>query len=276
MGDSTSADSGATSLHLRPAGYEVVRECLTLQQQAVPRSKLGRVFGARPLHPDATSWFGGAIGEIRVGELLSRLGPDWTVLHAVPVGTRGSDIDHVVVGPPGVFTINTKRHPGAKVWLVDRMLMVAGQKTDYLRNSRHEAQRAAKLLTAAVGAPVEVTPLLVLVEVASMTVKQRPTDVAVLTDSGLLRWLLRRTPTLSPEQLDRVAAAASHVRTWHKTADASVDESHMPEFALLRAEDRQARTRRRVWSLMAIVVAGVVGIQVLPAAVSALLAALSG
>jgi hypothetical protein len=32
------------------------------------------------------------------------------VLHAVPVGDRGSDIDHVVIGHGGVYTVNTKTH----------------------------------------------------------------------------------------------------------------------------------------------------------------------
>ncbi|MBG6212216.1 hypothetical protein RCH23_000129 [Cryobacterium sp. CAN_C3] len=44
--------------------------------------------------------------------MLSKLGPEWTVLHAVPVGSGSSDIDHVVIGPAGVFTINTKNHTG--------------------------------------------------------------------------------------------------------------------------------------------------------------------
>ncbi|WP_403020875.1 nuclease-related domain-containing protein [Salinibacterium sp. GXW1014] len=245
-----------------PAGYSVVRECLELQRNAPARKGIARALGLSPLHPDARSWFEGALGEIRVGALLERLGPEWAVLHAVPVGTRGSDIDHVLVGPAGVYTVNTKRHPGARIWLGERMLMVAGQKTDYLRNSRHEAARAAKLLSAATGEDVTVRPLLVLVGTGSMTVKQRPTDVTVLTDTQLLKWLDRRIPQLSTEQLRARADAASDPRTW--TKDAPALEPHQGDaFEALRIEEARAETVRLLWKavpLAAVVIGAVAAV----------------
>ena len=72
----------------------------------------------------------GAKGEEKVANeppSLARSG----VLHAVEVGQNGSDIDHVVIGPPGVITLNAKRHPRGKVWVGERMVMINGQKTDY-------------------------------------------------------------------------------------------------------------------------------------------------
>ena len=52
--------------------------------------------------------------------MLAQLGPEWTVLHSVPVGRGKSDIDHIAIGPPGVFTINTKFSPGKDVWVAGR------------------------------------------------------------------------------------------------------------------------------------------------------------
>ncbi len=53
----------------------------------------------------------GAIAEEHVGALLDRLPRDrWRVVHDVTLG-RGN-VDHIVIGPPGVFTIETKSHPG--------------------------------------------------------------------------------------------------------------------------------------------------------------------
>lgn len=66
----------------------------------------GRTEGTHP----SQSWRVGAAGERRVAEDLrsrTRADPLWQSLHSVPVGTQGSDIDHVVLGPGGVFTINT-------------------------------------------------------------------------------------------------------------------------------------------------------------------------
>ncbi len=53
----------------------------------------------------------GAAGEEHVGALLDALAsPSWRVIHDASLG-RGN-IDHIVIGPPGVFTLETKSHPG--------------------------------------------------------------------------------------------------------------------------------------------------------------------
>lgn len=86
---------------------------------------------ARRLHTDGTgadhSWRLGADGEITVAAVLSALtepsrldrlrrrAPAWRVLHSVPVGTGRGDIDHVLIGPPGVVTINTKHHRAGRL-----------------------------------------------------------------------------------------------------------------------------------------------------------------
>jgi hypothetical protein len=60
--------------------------------------------------PEIGRWRRGAEGERKVGAVLEGLGPGWHVLHDVSLG-RGN-IDHVLVGPAGVFTIETKSHRG--------------------------------------------------------------------------------------------------------------------------------------------------------------------
>jgi nuclease-like protein len=53
----------------------------------------------------------GALAEEHVGGLLDQLPDDrWRVIHDATLG-RGN-VDHIVIGPPGVFTIETKSHPG--------------------------------------------------------------------------------------------------------------------------------------------------------------------
>jgi|CXWK01.1.fsa_nt_gi hypothetical protein len=82
------------------------------KQRSKIRAYAGRMLGART---DERAWRLGAQGEETVGRALDRLPDGLHVLHSVPVGQRGSDIDHVVIGPPGVFTINTKHHPDKRV-----------------------------------------------------------------------------------------------------------------------------------------------------------------
>jgi hypothetical protein len=53
----------------------------------------------------------GATGEEHVGRLLDQLGGrGWGVIHDASFGN--GNVDHIVVGPPGVFTVETKSHPG--------------------------------------------------------------------------------------------------------------------------------------------------------------------
>ncbi|MBH0109595.1 NERD domain-containing protein [Salinibacterium sp. NG22] len=247
----------------RPAAYAVIEELFRVQETMEPQNVLHQLFGFRPVHPHAQSWFSGAIGERKVGDLLLQLGPEWAVLHAVPVGKGDSDIDHVVIGPAGVFTINTKRHRGKKIWVGERMLMVAGQKTDHLRNSRHEAKRAAKLLTKATGIPVGVHPVLAIVEPASFTFRQRPQDVSIMDARRLPRWLKRRRAVLAPDELARIIDAAAEVRTWHPTADLSIDPSYRERFSELERKDHQAYLVRLAWSLAIAIAAGAVAVSFL-------------
>ena len=236
-----------SDLLTRPAGYEVARACLDLQSGHPERSSAQRFFGIDPMHPDAVSWFQGTLGEIRVGRVLAKLGPEWTVVHSVPIGNRGSDIDHIVVGPAGVFTINTKRHRGKKIWVGDRRLLVSGQKTDHLRNARYEAERAAGILSRSLGDVIPVTAVLVIVDSAGITTRSRPDGVTVLTDGELLRWLTRRKTTLQPDAAAHLSRIATDSRTWGPALAADVDAAVMSAFESLRVEDRRAFTVRRAW-----------------------------
>ena len=81
--------------------------------------------------------------------------------------------------------------------------MVNGQKTDYLRNSRFEAKRAAKLLSAACAFNVNVTPVIVLMA-SSMKVKSKPEGVEVVGRKQIVKWLSSRPVVLNPDAVDRI------------------------------------------------------------------------
>jgi hypothetical protein len=100
------------------------------------RSRVGSFLArAFDVKTDERAWRVGAGGEETVCAKLEKLViHGWHVLHAVPVGDRGSDIDHVVIEHGGVYTVNTKTHPGGKVWVGKRQVRVSGHATNYLRN----------------------------------------------------------------------------------------------------------------------------------------------
>jgi hypothetical protein len=196
------------------AGAMAREQALALKQAAPVRSFLARALGVRN---DERAWRIGADGEEKVAarlEKLLRKDPRWRILHAVPVGERGSDIDHVVIGPGGVFTINAKHHPGAKIWVAGETFMVNGQRQPYIRNSRHEAKRAVRLLSASCGFPVEVASLVVPVRAADVTVKQAPDDVMVVTRARVARWLRKRPEVLRADVIEAIFASARSSKTW--------------------------------------------------------------
>ncbi len=165
----------------------------------------------------AGSFAAGARGERTVGRQLNRWAAryGWYVLHAVPVGQRGADIDHVIIGSFGVVTVNTKT-TGTAVWVGQYGLTIGGRPADYLRKSRSEAARAARLLNAATGLSVPVQPAIVFVTAHRVTIcRAGPGDVAVLASPRLLRrWLCRQPPVLPPAQIETIYQAARQPASW--------------------------------------------------------------
>jgi hypothetical protein len=203
-----------TDLSLVRPGAAARDRAVAERREAPVKSLFARVLG---VHTDERAWRIGADGEELVAAQLARLGPAWKALHAVPVGGRGSDIDHVLIGPGGVYTINAKNHPGAGVWVGGNTVVVNGARTWYVRNSRFEARRAAGLLTARVGFPVHVTGLIaVICDRTKFTVKSQPPggDVYVLTRRTVTDWLSQRGTVLSPAQVGAVFEVARRSTTW--------------------------------------------------------------
>jgi hypothetical protein len=244
------AERTAILLGERVPGQAVIEELMAVQSLVRPRTWLQRVFGRSPLSPESWPWYKGALGEIAVGRILEQLGPEWLVLHAIPVGKGSSDIDHLLVGPAGVFTVNTKNHSGQTVWVAGRTLMVAGKKTRHLHNAAFEASRASKLLSAAVGAAVDVTPMVVVVNPKSLTIRSKPEQVVVVRDSQLLAWLKRCKRRLGPSEVGKIAAAAVLARNWHRTPTVTGNTDALQhEFNTLRLLVDQSRRRRAAWVL---------------------------
>lgn len=190
------------------------------EELAERRARLGRfrTWAGRVLdvHTDERAWRVGAAAEETVGrELESLRDSGWRVLHSVTVGAGASDIDHVLIGPGGVITVNSKHHPNGNVWVIRNQVRVNGRYVPYLRNSRHEAARAARILSQAVGFPVLATPCLIFrLGDGKFTMKEDPLDVLVLRATKAAKAIRARSGILNLGEIEQVYEAARRSTTW--------------------------------------------------------------
>ncbi|RZS53448.1 nuclease-like protein [Microcella putealis] len=229
---------GVLALRSRAPGYAVAQKCLEVQAAAEAHDPALRTEHRTVLAPDARSWFIGAQGERHVGTILSKLGPEWLVLHAVPIGAGTKDVDHLVVGPPGVFAINTKHHRDARVWVGDHVLRLNNSNTQHLRAARSDARDASRRLTAAAGYPVSVTSVLALVGEQSIVDGRRGPrhDPIVVSSRGLLAWLTQLPRRLSDAELGHLRLVSEEPITWHIDRSAANTLRVMQRFDRLEAE----------------------------------------
>ena len=166
---------------------------------------------------DLRNWAVGYVGEEHVALELARLTDGWYVLHGVPIGVDGTDIDHVVIGPPGVFTINTKHHPGHVVDVKGDAIFIGPAYQPYIPKARAEASRASARLAAVL--PPEI-PVLPIITVVGATIRHRERTVGVeVVDADYLVYALTSEPeVLSSDAVDKVFAIARRSTTWTTVA----------------------------------------------------------
>lgn len=160
------------------------------------------------------SWRTGLVGERRVGAELDRLSAQgWSALHSILL-RNSVDIDHLLIGPGGVFSINTKHYPNRNVWVGnDSVTVDHGPPHPYTRRVRAEARRVQRVLTEYSGGVVDVQPALVFVGVIELDKAPTLDDVHV--------WRQREVASvgslngkLTPEQVNSLYAIARHRRVW--------------------------------------------------------------
>lgn len=183
---------------------------------AQPPGFVARLFAwlmRRPVKTD--SWNLGIAGEKVIGAELNRLTRcGWYVLHSVPLPRIKADIDHLLIGPGGVFTVNAKNHRDRHVWVGDHSVRVDhGKAYPYLRTARREAERAARVLTKACGFPVKAQGILAFVAPAELRVVPTLLDVRAFEDRSLSS-LAPLTGVLTAEQAERVYQVARDRRLW--------------------------------------------------------------
>lgn len=113
---------------IEPAAIELGAAGASAQQEFVRRHskgesrireahpRLGRLILALSDDPQSTrAWQSGATGERKLGDRLASLGDSVIALHDRLVPKSRANIDHIVIGPAGVYVIDAKRYRNAKI-----------------------------------------------------------------------------------------------------------------------------------------------------------------
>ncbi len=180
-----------------------------LAAAAVPHGAISTVALQAALRP----WAVGFVGEEAVGLELALLDPQWRVLHSVAVGRHGADIDHLLIGPPGIFAVTARHHRGGPVD-VRRDALSWG--ADSMMSARQEAHLVRAALAAELPAMCPVTPIIC--TVGATPPHQGLTDgFWVIEDHRLVGALSALDPVLSAEQVDLLYDRARRSTTWRPT-----------------------------------------------------------
>jgi hypothetical protein len=130
----------------------------------------------------------GASGEEHVGGLLDELEDSgWRVIHDASLG-RGN-VDHILIGPPGVFTVETKSHAGP---------VRVGRVHGAMLSQAHAQRKAIERVTG-----VKVEPLIVFSRAWVDRPLARRKGVRVVPARMLVRYLTKRQSSLSLTEIGR-------------------------------------------------------------------------
>lgn len=173
----------------------------------------------RELHASLEAWLGmpddDAPRVATIGERLDRLADEgWETVHDVPLGRQGTCVEHLVIGPGGLFTVTERRHPGQRVVGRGRAMTVDGRPVAYLRDARLEASRTQDRLLAAGCAQIHVRAVLVLQGELDVDVLTTPNDPLVVARHEV-PGLFRRMPmVVDDRRVQALAKVARRATTW--------------------------------------------------------------
>ena len=88
-----------------------------------------------------TAWQIGADGEMRTGRLLETLVTDgFRILHDRKIpGARSANIDHIVIGPPGIYVVETKSYKGSLQIRGNEVFVAGRRKNGWIDEVNREA-----------------------------------------------------------------------------------------------------------------------------------------
>ncbi|MEW9556151.1 nuclease-related domain-containing protein [Nonomuraea sp. NPDC050783] len=180
----------------------------------VTAAVLEAVYRARS-HSTVPAWRRASVAERRTEaqlRKLERLG--YRTLHARAIPDTEQQIDHLVVGPTGVYAVDSekwdKRLP-VRVQSGKKLFHGPFDQKERLTHAKFEASKASELISAAFGREVPVVPSLAIygpsVPWKIMTIR----GVDVYQGDRARKWITKRTRALTPGEIEQIYDIAAQV-----------------------------------------------------------------
>lgn len=168
----------------------------------------------------------GAVAEESVATELENLDDRFHVIHDVIVGP--GNIDHVVIGPAGLFIIETKSHRG-QVTFDGEKLLLSGRPFDknFLAQAYAESMSLKEYLKKATGSDFEVRPLLVFTN-GFIKVRGRAKGVEVLPLKWMNDRITKGVDVLPEDERQRLARALATLTDQARRASARSSSASTP------------------------------------------------
>ncbi len=180
------------------------QDAAALEAQA--RELLARAGQARQA---AERYSRGHDGEQMIGALLGELGPQgWRVLHDRRRQPRSpANLDHVLIGPAGVFVIDAKNWTGGRLRQDERGMAVGKwRKDDELHSAKVDADIVREHVDG-LGERAGTAAVVAFVHDMGLPAPVQQRGVVLLQREQLLPWLTSLPSRLGPDQVSYLAAA---------------------------------------------------------------------
>ena len=146
----------------------------------------------------------GAEGERRTNRSLQKL-PDYTVLHDRKIPGSKANIDHIAVGPGGVFVIETKHYEGRVTVTGDDLLVNGRRRTRIVEQTWREAVAVQGALAPELSRlGLDVTPILCIHGVELPWSRTTVQGVRVCGARELRNLMAKSDARLTPDDIDRL------------------------------------------------------------------------
>lgn len=158
-----------------------------------------------------TAWQTGAEGELRTGRVLAALEPKgFRILHDRKIpGARSANIDHIAIGPPGVFVVETKSYKGSLQIRGDEIFVAGRRKNGWIDEVRREAAAVETALADEIAAHGwAVTPVICVHRADLPWFRSEVKGVRIVSGKDLVSRLGKAESVLTPADVERLAAIA--------------------------------------------------------------------